>query len=288
VVGIAETNVADSLDENWSCSAFFPSVTKKVCRGFAWENDVMTAMPTFGGTHSYATGVNGRGDVVGWAETAVHHESCVAPQRLQFVAAIWSPRRGTMRQLRPLGDDPTSAATAINERGQVVGISGLCDDAVGKFSAISAVMWDRDEVIDLGNLGGEAWHTPTAINERGEVVGFSNPTGVTGGEFLPRAFKWTRHSGMVELNLIDGDTFAQAYGINSRGQVVGRSCGGPAGCRAVIWDGTTPTLLKHLVDPAFPHVLAAARDINNAGVITGNLTHATTGHIHAFTARVRR
>jgi hypothetical protein len=56
----------------------------------------------------------------------------------------------------------------------------------------------------------------------------------------------------------------------------------------VIWDGTTPTLLKHLVDPAFPHVLAAARDINNAGVITGNLTHATTGHIHAFTARVRR
>jgi uncharacterized membrane protein len=92
----------------------------------------MTPLPPFaGGYNSYATGANNRGQVVGWAENGVHDSTCnTAFQILQFRAALWEPN-GEMRELPPLPGDSTSAATAINDKGQVVGISGACGIAVG-------------------------------------------------------------------------------------------------------------------------------------------------------------
>ena len=100
----------------------------------------MQALPTLGGINGYAAGVNDRGQVVGWAETPVHDPTCSAPQVLQFRAVLWEPRRHRKRELRPFPGDSTSAATAINNRGQAVGISGECDVAVGRFSARRAVL----------------------------------------------------------------------------------------------------------------------------------------------------
>jgi probable HAF family extracellular repeat protein len=37
VVGIAETADLDPLGEAWSCTAFFPSLTGHICRGFVWK-----------------------------------------------------------------------------------------------------------------------------------------------------------------------------------------------------------------------------------------------------------
>ncbi len=75
------------------------------------------------------------GQVVGWAENGVHDPTCnTAFQILQFRAVIWQPN-GTMQELPPLPGDSTSAATAINDLGQVVGISGDCGVAVGSVSA---------------------------------------------------------------------------------------------------------------------------------------------------------
>ncbi len=289
IVGIAETAETDSLNEDWSCSAFFPSVTKLVCRGFVWEDHQMRALPTLGGTHSFATMVNNRGQVVGWAETPVHDPTCSAPQVLQFRAVVWEPRRhwkGRMKttELRPFGDDATSAATAINDRGQVVGISGECDDAVGDRSATHAVLWERGRVKEIGDLGGEFWHTPMDINERGDVVGFSNPPGVVGGALRPHAFLWTRRGGIQDLGKFPGDSTSQAFAINSRGHVVGRSCAGVlARCRAFIWRDGVMTNLNDLVEPG-PDLITAARDINDAGTITGNLVEQSSGNILAFLA----
>ncbi|HET9515535.1 MAG TPA: hypothetical protein VFO95_16505 [Gemmatimonadales bacterium] len=53
---------------------------------------------------------------------------------------LWEPRKGTRRPLQPLPGHSASAATAINERGEAVGISGECDQAVGRKSAIDAVL----------------------------------------------------------------------------------------------------------------------------------------------------
>lgn len=85
----------------------------------------MRPLPTLGGTNGFATGTNNKGQIVGWAENTVHDPTCVAPQVLQFRAVAWGPKEGQIRELPPLPGDTVSAATALNDRGQVVGISGI-------------------------------------------------------------------------------------------------------------------------------------------------------------------
>ena len=274
VAGIAETAELGTLGEAWSCSAFFPSVTGHLCRGFLWQDGVMTALPTLGGDNGFATGVNSRGQVVGWAETLVHDPTCNAPQVLQFRAVLWEPGRGRMRQLPPLPGDSTSAATAINDRGQVVGISGECDIAVGQRSAQHSVLWENGRVIEIGDLGGDAWHTPMDINARGAVVGFSNPTGVLGINFAPHAFLWTRRGGIRDLGTLPGDAVSQAVGINARGQIVGVSSG--AVNRAFLYENGVMQNLNDLVGPGFPDLLIVAQHINDAGVIVGRAVRSGT------------
>jgi probable HAF family extracellular repeat protein len=152
ISGVAETADLDPLGESWSCSAFFPTVTHHTCRGFVWERGVMRKLPTLGGGNSFATGTNNRGQTVGWAENTVHDPTCNLPQVLQFRAVIWGPGRDQIQELPPLADDTVSAATAINDRGQVVGISGICSNAVGGFSARHAVLWENGTVTNLGTL----------------------------------------------------------------------------------------------------------------------------------------
>ncbi len=264
VAGIAETADVDPLHEEWSCTAFFPSVTGRICRGFVWEGGVMTALPTLGGHQGFATGVNSRGQVVGWAETAVHDPTCNAPQVLQFRAVLWEPRKGRMQQLPPLPGDSTSAATAINSRGQVVGISG----------ARHSVLWENGTPTNIGDLGGDAWHTPMDINEQGDVVGFSNPSGVVGIDFNPHAFLWTSEAGIRDLRTLAGDESSQALGVNDRRQVVGVSSGDLN--RAFLWEDGVMKDLNGLVGPGSPDLLIVAQHINEAGVIVGRaVLHGT-------------
>jgi probable HAF family extracellular repeat protein len=273
ISGIAETADLDPLGEDWSCSAFFPSRTGHVCRGFVWEHGRMRALPTFGGTHGFATGTNNRGQTVGWAENTVRDPTCNAPQVLQFRAAIWGPRADQMEELAPLPGDTTSAATAINDRGQVVGISGICSNAVGEYSAAHAVLWEGGRAIDLGNIGGVAWTTPMALNERGDVVGFANPAGTDPpNDFNVRAFIWTKGNGMRSLGTLPGDATSQALGINERRQVVGVSCG--ASCRAFIWEDGAMTDMNELVASGSGETLRIAADINDRGQITGQTVNA--------------
>jgi len=276
VAGIAETADDQPNGEDWSCSAFFPSTTHKVCRGFAWTGGALAAMPTLGGDNSFATGANERGQVVGWAETAVRDPSCTAPQVLGFLAVVWEAASGRVRSLAPLPGESATAATAINRRGQVVGISGACDVAVGRFSAAHAVLWDEAGAPhDLGSLGGKSWNTPMAINERGDAAGFSNLPGDDDGTFAPHATLWTRERGAVDLGLLPGDDFSEALGLDDARTVVGLSCKGSA-CRAVIWhDGPPAIVLQTLVGPGIPDTLTGAAAIDEAGRITGRAKLAT-------------
>jgi probable HAF family extracellular repeat protein len=292
VVGISLTDRVDPLDEDWSCEAggFIPTTTNLICRGFWWENGTMHELPTLGGTHGFATEVNSRGQIVGWAENQVHDPTCVGVQELQFRAVLWEPKKGTQQELPPLGDDSASAATAINDSGEVVGISGRCDQAVGRFSALHAVLWDHGTPTEIPNLGGTTWHTPMDINERGDVVGFSNPPGPGDpeGEFISHAFYWNKHSDTaVDIGVLEGDAFSEAFAINSRGQVVGVSFGGTNGARAFLWQNGQLRNLNDLVDIA-PDVLQSAQDINDAGQITGRVRDAATGAILTFVATPKK
>ena len=274
IAGFSETAALDTLHEEWSCTAFLPSVTGHICVGFVWQDGVMTALPTLGGEQGFATGVNSSAQVVGWAETPVRDPTCNAPQVLQFRAVLWEPKKSRMRQLRPLPGDSTSAATAINGQGQIVGISGDCDIAVGQLSARHSVLWEHDSVINIGDLGGDAWHTPMDINDGGDIVGFSNPRGVVGIEFNPHAFLWTKARGIQDLGTLPGDDNSQGLGINKARQVVGVSSG--ATNRAFLWENGVMKDLNTLVGPAFPDQLIVAQHINDSGVIVGRaLLHGT-------------
>jgi len=285
-VGISDTSDTDPLNEGWSCGAFFPaSHAGHICLGFTWQWGVgMTKLPTLGGNNGFATSVNDFGQVVGWAENAVHDPTCVYPQVLQFEAVIWGPRPGQIKQLPTYPGDPDGAATAINDKGQVVGISGICQNAVGNQSATHALLWQNGTVTDLGNLGGMAWNTPMAINNQGQVVGFSDLKGDQGGANPNfHAFLWTKERGIKDLGTLPGDAISEALGINDQGEVVGVSYGaGFTNPRAFIWQDGVMTDLNTLIPSNSSLYLQVGQEINDLGEIVGDATDQSTGKNPAF------
>ncbi|HZU23690.1 MAG TPA: hypothetical protein VE998_12730 [Terriglobales bacterium] len=283
LAGIAETADLNPLGEAWSCAlANFPTITNHICLGFTWRDGVMTPLPTLGGYDGYAAGINNLGQVAGWAENTVHDPTCNAPQVLQFEAVVWGPEPNQVTELSPLGQDPDSAATAINDQGEVVGISGICSNAVGGETARHAVRWEHGHVFDIGNFdGGIAWNTPTAINNAGQVVGFANlPNSGTG--FNPVGFIWSRGHQIQQLHPLAGDSNSWAWGINIRGQAVGQSFG--SGARAFLYqDGVMYDLNGLLASPSSLQLLLA-NDINDRGEIAGFARDLKTGNQVAFLA----
>ena len=144
VSGISLTDALDPNQEGWSCGAFLVNPNFNVCLGFVWDpiTQKMSPLRTLGGTNGFATGTNNYGETVGWAENTVRDPTCVAPQILQFKPVVWGPGRNEIRALPLVGADSSGAATALNDRGQIVGISGDCEFAVGFDTARHAVLWD--------------------------------------------------------------------------------------------------------------------------------------------------
>jgi probable HAF family extracellular repeat protein len=164
--------------------------------------------------------------------------------------------------------DTSGAATAINDAGQAVGITGICDQALGRYTAKHAVLWENGSVTDLGNLGAEFWNTPTAINDAGTVVGFAGVPGDPDANTL-NAFIWTESDGIQMLPGLPGDVDIEAYGVNNSGTVVGLSCDSTGLCKAVRWDDGVVTDLNTLKQSEFTDRLETAKDINDQGEITG-------------------
>ena len=281
IAGISETNEAQKLGETWSCAeGFFPQPPSgHICRGFAWQNHRMTRLPTLGGNNGFATGANDRGQIVGWAETRNHDSTCTPPQVLGFEAVIYQLKGGRkIQELAPYRGDKDGAATEINDAGQVVGISGRCDQAVGRFTAHHAVMWEHGRTINLGNLGGTAWNTPMAINARGDVVGFSDLSGDSSGNPNFHAFLWTRNHGMQDLGTLYGDEYSEALGINDSGAIVGVSYGVSfSTSRAFIYENGKMTDLNTLTGSSSSLDLLFANDINDKGVIAGGACVLASG-----------
>ena len=247
IAGISETAAMQPHGEHWSCAdGFFFTLTNHVCVGFRWRDGWMQALPTLGGDNGFAEGVNNRDQIVGWAETRVRDSTCYGHQVLQFEAVLYEPD-GRVVELAPLGNDLDGAATAINNRGEVVGISGTCGTSVGGDTAKHAVVWRHGVPTDLGELGGVAWNTPTAINDRGEITGFLDSPGDSAANPNFQAVLWTRE-GITQLHTLEGDALSSPGGINERGQIVGVSYGsGFAHPRAFLWQKGKIADLNNLV-----------------------------------------
>jgi probable HAF family extracellular repeat protein len=229
--------------------------------------------PLPGGNNSFATGTNNRMQTVGWAETGFHDPTCNthhdSDQVLQFLPVVWGPGANQVRTLPLPAGDSDGAATAINDRGDVIGISGDCDQAVGRDSARHMVLWKNGKAIVLGNIGGDSWNTPMAINERGDIVGFA----LTAAGHLHAFYRGRADAAPTDMGVLyPGDTLSQALGINNRGQVVGISCGGN-GCKGFVWQNGAMADLDGLA-PGYPGTIIDAQDINDLGEITGQAEDA--------------
>jgi probable HAF family extracellular repeat protein len=304
VVGISETSELQPLGENWSCFlAVFFVADGHVCRGFIWHDGQMSSLPTLGGDNGFATGVNDRGEIVGWAENRIHDPTCDeftnTRQVLQFEAVMWvrdRDGRGAAShsgyraiELHPYPGDLDGAATAINQRGEAAGISGICDGAIGGGTAEHMVVWRHGQLErELPTLGGTYWNTPMDINDRGNVVGFSDlpGDGPTNGQANFQAFFWSRRpyrcqgvtsrgGGTCDLGALGPNLISQALGVNNRDQVVGTSqlqVGSALANHAFIWQGGKMLDLNNMVVPGTTLTLTIAQDINDRGEITGQAT----------------
>jgi probable HAF family extracellular repeat protein len=148
-------------------------------------------------------------------------------------------------------------------------------------------MWDHGRIIDIGGLGGTAWNTAMDLNNNGTVVGFADLPGDNHGANINfHAFLWTRELGIIDLKTLPNDVLSEAVGVNDRDQVVGISIG--ASARAFLWERGTMHNLRDLLPPGYPNSLIVAQDINDDGVITGQMVDNSTGKLVGFVATPSR
>lgn len=204
---------------------------------FLWQRERMTSLGTFAAKESAATTINNRGQIVGeafspprsaflWAKGKVVRLPLSGPLRMNERTEIiglgpggnhvflW--RKGKTTDLGSLNGEQ-SLPVAINERGQIIGTSGL-----------SSFLWWSGRLTDLGTLGGE-WTTARAINERGQVVGRSATN--RGSD---HAFLW-QNGKMLDLGTLPGGRYSEAVAINDQGQIVGTSQTRSNATHAVLW-----------------------------------------------------
>ena len=185
---------------------------------FLWQNGEMLDLGTLGGTLSFVTALDDRGEVVGQSNLA--GDSSSHP-------FLWTKDTG-MQDLGTLGGN-NGVINWINNNGD---ISGKADLAGPLPQNHDAVMWRHGEMIDLGTLSGDSCSNGYYVNARGQVVGTSEsrdlcliPTG-------EHAFLWENGGPMVDLNtLIPTGSSLQltfAVAINDRGEIAG--FGSPSGC----------------------------------------------------------
>ncbi|GID29829.1 hypothetical protein [Paractinoplanes brasiliensis] len=215
---------------------------------FRWERGRMTdlgVLETGPDERGMARDINAHGDVVGSSDRG-------GLQR----AVLW--RRGHIVDLGDLGSG-SSYASAINDRGQIVGTSWTADGEPRGF------IWQHGRMRDLG-VGG--FTQPLDINNKGQVVGWSG-RGVEGPQY---AFLW-QHGTVTWLTT---STRSRAHAINDRGEIVGSITDGTTEpiSRAVRWLHGRMTFLGSLPGGNASGAVA----INEHGVILGS------GNVAPFSA----
>jgi probable HAF family extracellular repeat protein len=270
VAGISDTGLPAPDGED-----FCEYGTHIQCVAVIWKDGKLSPLPLLqGGNNSEAYWMNNLGEAVGVSENGVRDNTCSTAMPFQvyrYEAVKWT-RDGQIHKLRPLPGDTVSFAFGVNDEGQAVGLSGLCENVtLPPFqvpAAPHAVRWERDGTpTEIHLLPGVVSVVPATINNWGEIVG-----AIRYEDGTVHGFLWTSHTGMQDLGVpdetVDFVSVIPCCGsVNNRGEIVGFSCPGPAGtCRALLYSDHKWQDLNALTLPGSPYLTSAA-SINDAGDI---------------------
>ncbi|HLX83238.1 MAG TPA: DUF3466 family protein [Terriglobales bacterium] len=268
-VGMSETAVPDPDGEDLCGFG-----TELICVPFLWRNGHMKALPTVGGNNGQASAINNRGEVAGYAETAVIDSGC-PPYKITS-AVVWEKDKAVA--LPNVGGDLDGVAFGINDQGQAVGYSGSC------VAATHAVMWKNNTALVLQDLGGIKSNIAYVINDHGQMAGKVRSAD---GSTYVAAF-WQADGTLTTIGILPGDFAAFATGINNRGQVVGNNFDSSFNwSHGFIWQNGVMTDLNSLIPSDSNLFIISASNINDRGQISGMgmvLTGPHAGNIHAFLA----
>ena len=278
VVGIADTTAAGNN------------------HGFLWSSGSMHDLGTFGGTLGNAQGINTSGQVVGDAYTGgngsqrpflysgglltdlgslggqPNHGGAYDINDIGQIVG-YSPIDstnyhaflyfgGTMQDLGTLSGG-NSSANAINNLGQVAGVSGN-----------RAFLYSGVSMQDLGTLGG-SYSYAFGINDAGHVTGNSAIGGAS------HVFLFANGS-MSDLGTLGRGGYAM--GINNLDQIVGTylpSTGNLNANYAYLYSDGSMLDLNTLIDPTSGWTIEEANAINDDGLIAG-FGFNSSGEHHAL------
>jgi len=227
---------------------------------------------TLGGKNSWTNygGINDRGEAVGLAETSVPdpdgEDFCAFGTKLTCRPFFW--RDGHMMALPTLGGN-NGQASAINNRGQIVGISETpvldsgCPTSKPR-KTISPVLWEKGEAHGLPTVVDDQDGFVQGINDKGQAVGSSgNCTNIA-----IHAVLWENDTAL-QLPALGRDGNA-AYAINDHGQAVGYvSTADGSTIVASLWQNGARGAVTNL--GILPGDGAAfATGINNRGQVVGS------------------
>ncbi|MDR3436487.1 hypothetical protein, partial [Telmatospirillum sp.] len=272
---------------------------------FVWQNGAMTDLGLLPNSYldgyvSDASAINGQGQVVGQATGS--------PSMVDHLV-LWQNGTATV-----LGDPQHFGyANAINDLGQVVGVTGPAYTSLGMPRAF---LWQNGVMADLGALPGatgtNGWgflSNAKGINNAGQVVGWS----MTSSGTSEHAFLW-QNGTMTDLGVLSRGSSSEALAINDEGQIVGDTSFGSAtggtvthatlwqkgslidldgnssssgaiaidgagdivgwaGTSAMLWHHGTMINLNLFLSAGSGWVLTKATGINDSGQIIGQGTH---------------
>jgi len=215
-----------------------------------WDNGSITDLGHLGsggyGGQGGAHDINNDGAVVGysWLNTSENH------------AFLWS--NGDMVDLGSTVVGQNSSAYAINDSGQVVGVSAVnnADHACLWSQGTATLLDDPDTYLSFAS----------DINDSGQVVGWSSKGGVQ------QAFIW---EGGVRQDLgTFGQRYSRALAINNSGQILGMVYDDDVGIDHFLWSSGEIIYVNDLL-PDWS--VRSLNDINDAGEIVGQARYLHDG-----------
>ena len=140
-------------------------------------------------------------------------------------ATIWKHSDLKKKHLGELLGGDYSSASAINDAGEVAGVSNTS-------KAILPFIWTPTGALQrVPLLPGDNCGQANGINKQGHVAGYSSgPNGA-------KAFLWTRSKGVRNLGVLPGGNYSRTCDINDLDEVAGTSASS-TGDHAVLWTKT--------------------------------------------------